>query len=232
MKKIFIIFAFLFITISLGSQTLTTVTEKSTPQFGFASYIQADLVFNNFDAFRSILGKYNTDVMNLSGGTYSVGLSGIYKKWVAGLSVGLSYNGDYKHDSLNIKFNTSRFGLHSGYNLLNSKRFLITPKASIQWNRYRLINSEKDKVSLEKYLSERDLDLRFNQLTGFIGLNLSYKFYYTFSYTYWTAGLCGGYIFQFNDRPWVYSTDKRLINRHKIDMKHYTFGIFFSINIE
>ncbi len=238
--KFFTILLFFFATTNLYSQVvennnLGRVTTEIEPlKFGFISYLQVGLVYNDFDAFKPVLREWNIDVMNEVKGVLVFGMTGTYKRWLAGLDFGFSNNEDYNHDSLNITFNTTQYGIHFGYNLINSKRFLITSKASVQWHRYRLINSKKDDVSLAQYLPERDLDVRFNQLTGFLGLNLSYKFcrYNILPCSYWTAGLYGGYIFKLNKKPWVYSPDKRLLNENEIDMKNFTFGVYFSYNFE
>jgi hypothetical protein len=205
--------------------------EETYDHFIFSSFIQTDIMLNGFGAFKTVLGEYNTDFMNRSWGLLMLGIGGTYKKWLAELSFGLSYNDDYNNDSLTVKFNKTKYGIDFGYNLVNSKRFIVTPKTSINWNKYRLINSGKEKVHLEEYVYNRDLDIRFNQLTGFIGLNISYKFYDMPYYAFWTAGLYGGYIFQFNEKPWIYSPDKRMINHNRIDLKHYSFGMRFSFNI-
>ena len=203
-------------------------------QFGFFSFIQVDAIFNDFSSFKIALGEHNIDFMNRSSGVFSFGIGGTYKKWLPELSFGFSNNGDNENDSLTLKFNKTKYGIGFGYNLVNAKRFIISPKTSINQNRYRLINSTKEKINLEKYADNRDLDIRFNQLTGFVGLNISYKFYshFVLSSNYWTVGLYGGYIFQFNEKPWIYSVDKRLVNNNKIDLKNYSLGMRILWNID
>ena len=203
-------------------------------RFGFFSFIQVDIMFNDFSAFKNDLGEHNIDFMNRSTEPFMWGLGGTYQKWLAELNFGYSFNSGYKNDSLTVKFNSTRFGIGFGYNLVKNKKLLVTPRTSINWNRYRLINSTKEKVLLEEYVHNRDLDIRLNQLTGFVGLNISYKFYNHFilSTNYWAVGLYGGYIFQFNEKPWIYSVDKRLINKNIIDLKNYSLGIRVSWNIE
>jgi len=200
-------------------------------QFEVFPFLQVDAIFNDFRSFKTALGKDNIDFMNRSFSTLDVGIGGTYKKWLTELSFGFLFSNDHTNDSLSIRFNKTKYGIGFGYNLVNTNRFIVAPKTSINWNRYRLINSTKEKVNLDEYVDNRDLDIRFNQLTGFVGLNISYKFYKT-HLSSWTAGLYGGYIFQFNEKPWVYSVDKRLINNHKIDLKNYSFGIRFSWAIE
>jgi len=209
-----------------------TLSHDNYNEFGVSFFIQTDFMLNDYNAFKTILGKYNVDFMNRSWSLLIIGIGGKYKKWLAELNFGLFFADDYKNDSLSIKFNKTKYGIDFGYNLVNTRRFIVTPKTSVNWNRYRLINSSKEKVHLEDYVHYRDLDIRFNQLTGFVGLIVSYKFYEGCSpYDYWTVGLYGGYIFQFNEKPWMYSPDKRLINHNKIYLKNYSFGLRFSFNV-
>lgn len=208
---------------------------KRKLKYGFISFIQADLIFNDFGDFRPLLKDYNIDLMNKSSGIFSVELAGTYKRYYAGFNLGWANDCDYKHDSLDIIFNTTQYGLHFGYNLINSKRLLFTPKVAIKWNRYRLLNNDKNKsITIGQYISERDLDIRFNQMIGFVGLNLSYKIYNfnLFSADYWTFGVYGGYAFKLHDNPWIYSRGNRLRSSEKIKIENYNIGVLFSFNID
>jgi len=90
------------------------------------------------------------------------------------------------------------------------------------------------------FFSFIQVDVTFNDFSTFktaLGeynidfMNRSYN-HFVLSSDYWTVGLYGGYIFQFNEKPWVYSVDKRLINNNKIEFKNYSFGMRVSWNIE
>ncbi|MBK6965848.1 MAG: hypothetical protein IPH20_18455 [Bacteroidales bacterium] len=204
-------------------------------KFGFITFLQVDFIFNDFNDFKPLLKDYNVDLMNKSNGIFSAELAGLYKGYYMGLSFGCANDGVYDHDSLDIEFNTTQYGLHFGYNLVNTKRLLITPKVAIKWNRYRLLNNDKDKsLPMEQYVSERDLDIRFNQITGFAGLNLSYKIYRfnLLPTDYWTFGIYGGYAFKLHDKPWIYSRGNRLASNGKIAIENYNIGIHFSFNID
>lgn len=203
-------------------------------KYGFISFMQVDFILNDFEDFRPLLKDYNVDLMNKSSGIFSFELAGTYKRYYAGFNWGFRNDSDYNQDSLDIKFNAKQFGLHFGYNLLNTKRLLFTPKVAIKWNRYRLLNNDKDnKIPIDQYVSERDLDLRFNQMIGFIGFNLSYKIYkFNLFADYWTFGIYGGYAFKLHDKPWIYSRGNRLTSNGKIGIENYNFGIHFSFNFD
>jgi hypothetical protein len=199
----------------------------------FIPLLQVDFVFNDFSSFKPLLNDYNVDFMNKSIAIISFELAATYKNYYAGFNVGFSHNADYKHDSLDIGFNSTQYGLHFGYNLLNTKRIFFTPEVAIKWNKYRLLNYNKEEdIPMAQYVAERDLDIRFNQLTGFAGFNLAYKMYnYKFlSIDYWTVGIYAGYLFKLTEQPWIYSKGNRLRSNEKIGMENYNFGIQFSVN--
>lgn len=204
-------------------------------KYGFISFLQVDFIFNDFTDFKPLLTDYNIDLMNISSGILSFELAGTYKRFYTGLNYGFADDGFYEHDSLEIIFNTNQFGFHFGYNLLNTKRILFTPKVAIKWNRYRLLNYDKhNRIPIEQYVEDRDLDIRFNQITGFVGFNLSYKIYKynLFPTDYWTVGVYGGYAFKLNEKPWMYSHGNRLTSIGKIGMKNYNIGVNFSFNFD
>ena len=204
-------------------------------KFGAIFFESLDFLYNDFSDFESILGSYNIENMKKSRNIFITEIAGIYKRYYLGISCGYNHDDYNKHDSLDIEFNTTQFGLHLGYNLIDSKRFLITPKVALKWNRYRLINNNnEDKIPIEQYINERDLDLRFHQLTGFIGLNLSLKLYnFNIEHTdYWTIGLYGGYLFKINNNSLVYSSKNRLTTNREIGIKDYNIGIYISYNFD
>lgn len=47
---------------------------------------------------------------------------------MVGLDYGYQLNSNNDHDSLDLEFNTTKFGLVFGYRIFESKRFVIVPK--------------------------------------------------------------------------------------------------------
>ena len=207
------------------------LSDEKENKFGLTFTESLDFLYNDFGEFESILESYNVDKMGSFNPIFVTEIAGNYNRFYFGLSFGYDHEDHNKHDSLDIEFNTTRFGLHLGYNLVDSKRFLVTPKFALKWNRYRLINStNEDEIPLDQYITERDLDLRFNQLTGFIGVNLSVKFY-QFSLEpcdYWTVGIYGGYLFKFHNKPFLSSSKTKLTTNNKIGIQDYNIGIYIS----
>lgn len=203
--------------------------------YGFFASLQVDLIFNDFGDFRPLLKDYNVDYMNESNGIAGVELAGLINRYYMGLSFGYANDEINDHDSLDIEFNSSLYGLHFGYNLLDSRRILLTPKVAVKWNRYRLLNNNNSRtIPLEQYINEREIDLRFNQMTGFVGINLAYKAYANnlLQTDFWSFGIYGGYVFKLHDKPWIYSRGTRLSSSSRIGMENYNFGVHCSFHIQ
>ncbi|HBE43485.1 MAG TPA: hypothetical protein DDW27_20260 [Bacteroidales bacterium] len=212
------------------------ITDPSLKGWGFVASLQFDMIINRFGEFSSLLGNDNIELMNNLNVVSGWELSASYNRYQAGIIYGFSDAGKYDHDSLVMKTNTALYGLSFGFKIIDGKRFVITPKIAAKWYRYRLVNYDKDrKISLNQYLLDRDLDLRFNQITGFFGASLAYKLYidnFIFSSDYWTIGFYGGYIFKLNDNPWIYSKHNRLIDDNKIRMNNLNVGVSMSFVID
>ena len=191
--------------------------------------MQFDFFSPSFSNFGSILGKENVDnlnKLNMSGGLECAVL---YKRFHFALNFG-GIDHSLKLDSINAgkgDYRTFLLGTHFGYNIVNSKGFIITPKIGIKWYRYRMTNYDREnRIPMEQYITERDLDVRFNHLVGFTGLNCTYIF--NNYYHPIAIGFYGGYAFKLNDKTWVYSRHNRLTTDYKIDFSNFNFGISMS----
>ncbi|PWD99539.1 hypothetical protein [Marinilabilia rubra] len=185
----------------------------------------------DFDEFETILGDFNVDELGINPGIANFELGFYFNNIYAGFSMGFSGNGGEEYDSLNVEVTKNQYGLHFGYNIRNAKRFHIIPEVALKWNRFRLINSFKErKIPIEQYLRDRDLDLRINQTTGHAGVRFFYKVNSPdyWSSTYLTLGAYAGYAFKLTSKPWVYSEHNRLTTEKQLELNHFSFGIQFS----
>ncbi len=194
------------------------------------SSFNLDALFTDFNQFSSILGSYNTDVMDYFA-VIGPELGGSFSRFYAGFGLGMGYSYKDDIDTLVVDLNNTSFNLKLGYDLVNSPRIRLTPLVSLRWLRFRLLNySNEKKISLSQYLEERDLDLRFNQTIAVAGINLEYLMYNGayYSSSYWSVGLFGGYAMKLNQKPWIYSRGNRLMTENEIGLKHLTYGISLS----
>jgi hypothetical protein len=216
-------------TISLPDFEKNSLQTKH-PHFLIRSSLPLEFYFTDFNDFSSLIGSYNTDLMDLfvvAGPEIGCSFSGVY----TGLSLEFGYDYSDDHDSLIVSLFVTAFGLNLGYDIIDSPALRLTPMLSLRWLRFRLLNYDNDrKIPLSQYLEERNLDMRFNQLTLTTGMNLDYKFYYDNANKdrYWSVGLYGGYLFKLSKSPWLYSYGNRLTTDRVIDIGHFAFGISVS----
>jgi len=207
--------------------------QPSRNYFGFVASVQVDALYHSFNNFESVLEKENIDNLNQLNANTNFDYALWYKGFYYALNFGFNSNDYVKLDSINGRkgdYRTFLLGSHFGYNIINSERFLITPKIGIKWYRYRMINYDTERrITMEQYISEKDLDIRFNHLFGFIGLNCLYKFHFqNFPFPPLAVGFYGGYVFKLNDKTLVYSRHNRLTTDHRMDFRNFNFGISFS----
>ena len=186
--------------------------------------------FTDFSEFTLYIGPYNTDLMDfvsVAGPELGVSFSRVY----FGLGMGMGYGHKTYNDTLAIDISNSSYNLSLGYDLISSRRIRLTPNVTASWLRCRLQNYPADrKIPLTTYLSERDLDIRFNQAIAVAGLNLEYLMYSGTAGRgdYWSVGLSGGYALKINQTPWVYSRGNRLTTDRQIDLNPLTISLSIS----
>jgi len=201
--------------------------------FGFITTIASEMMFTDFSEFESALGNYNTDFMSGLTATLNLEFAGTYKRYLAGVGVGISSADDLNNDSLKVVFNTTQYNLDLGYKILNTKRLKITPFIGLKWNRYKVTNSDINrKIPLESYLANKDLDIRFNQTYSSAALRIEYKPVSEKYFSIWSVGVVGGYIFPLNKVPWTYSRKDRLLTDKELHIENYYFKIFIAASFD
>jgi len=189
-----------------------------------------DLMFNNFKSFEPLLGKENVNLLNNSGSNLLYELALNYNRFSYGISFGYCKYRD-STEILHLNLYNYQYAIRFGYNLLDSRHFRITPLVRLKWHIINLHNSDLgDGIPLEQYLTYKELDVKFEQLTGFVGCNFGYKSDLSLWGRYDRVGLgaFGGYIFQLNDKPWINSEEQILKSDKKIDIKKLNLGLYFT----
>jgi hypothetical protein len=194
------------------------------------SSLNMDAFFTDFTEFTLFIGSYNTDLMtffSVAGPELGASFSRVY----FGIGLGMGYGNKDDNDTLAIDINNAAYKLSLGYDLISSRRIRLTPTISARWLRWRLQNYPGErKIPLTTYLSERDIDLRFNQAVAVAGLNLEYLMYSGTAGKgdYWSVGLSGGYAIKINQTPWVYSRGNRLTTDRQINLDPLTISLSIS----
>jgi hypothetical protein len=189
-----------------------------------------DVIFTDFAQFTPSLGSHNTDLMK-SFAVIGPELGASFSRVYLGLGIGMGYNYKDDTDTLTVDLKNSSYKLNFGFDLVSSQRIRLTPLISLRWLRYRLMNYPGDrKITLTRYLEERDIELRFNQTVAVAGLNMEYIMYSGLrgSSDYWSFGVAGGYAMKLNRTPWVYSRGNRVMTDNMIGLDPLTFSITIS----
>lgn len=227
-------FIVIFLSISL-SQSIFAQTRTSYHEIQVIPYMEVHANSFDFSEFTQELGAQNVEYLNNQNGMVEYGLGMKYRHFFWGCSFGITTDESTKYDSLKMGLSKTQYGLKVSYSLLDSKRILFSPRAQLNLSRFRLVNSSKEnKITLDQYLRDRDLDVRFNQMTSLIGFELSYKTYNGFFYVPYdclTIGMTVDYAFKINNHPWIYSTGNRLISNNSIGFDKIQWGFICALKI-
>jgi len=212
---------------------LESSDQDFVPWITFRSSLSLDALFTDFSEFSSSIGSFNTDAMDyfaVTGPELGVSVHRFYTGFRLGMGNGYSE----EHDTLVVDLSNTSFSLNLGYDLISSRRIRMTPLISLKLLRIRLQNyCNERRIPLTRYLDERDLELRFNQMAAVAGINLEYLIYsdiFPGGGDYWSVGAFGGYAMKLNRTPWIYSRGNRLITSNEIDLRHFTFGLSVSFH--
>jgi hypothetical protein len=205
--------------------------KNPTPYHGVVFAFKGDVLLMNYDNYKSLLGSYNTDSLSSIDGTGRLEIGHLVKKHYFGFHYGFSFL-DGETDSLSIKIKNRQYGFNYGYNIINTWRFTVRPTVGLKWHRSRLLNTSKHNITLAQYLTDRDLDLRFNQPIGFVGIDVSYKGYGLKLHRYTSFGIYAGYVFKLLPNPRVYSRQTRLTQTRPIDINSLSGGIYVATNLD
>lgn len=154
---------------------------------------------------------------------------------------GFSYSNKNKmeNDSLKSFLRQTSFSLNIGYNLARkiwewetvSKRdsivfkkkmsCVISPYIGIKSFRLRHVTTYKEKdLSLEQYLEKPEFDLRVNQLTFPIGLNMTFNFYDIYS-----VGFQIAYLYTISDHPTIKTPHYKINNSTNLPINNLCFSL-------
>jgi len=186
----------------------------------------------DFSNFENALGVENTEILNRAISTYNIGVDYFHRGFNAMFQFGIPFstietnNRADRDRTINIRTRTTSLGLQVGYRIIDIRHFFIRPDVALNYYRIRLTNGERRSVYLDDFVNNRDLDIRFHQLTGYSGLTFAYRFpasafpqplYFTLS---------GGYHFRVNNSPWIRSAASRIRTNDRINVS-YGFSVGF-----
>lgn len=197
------------------------------PRYGFTIMYGAEILHFDYKNYLPLVGHLN-DTINEIDGMMQLG----FGSYVRDNFLGITYcYGEhlFDRDSIEVDFRNTSWQFTYGYNILNTWRFRLRYDVSLKLSHVRLINTaSEDKISINQYIQNRDLDIRINQPLSCMGFNLEYKFYGKELNTYWSFGVYGGYIFKLTPFPTVRSRSTRLTDVPPLGVSDYYGGFYLA----
>jgi hypothetical protein len=220
---------------------LTSNAENSggwvSQRYGFCGGYNLQFSPIDFSALSPELDSTNLDRIGKSSFFITLDMAYMHNRFLYGFLLGGSeHNADekeVKRDTLTREFNGTRLGIFTGYALMNNRYLFLAPKLSVEWHHYRLLNNPKGKkIPLEHYISERGLDLRFNQFNGSLGLCLAFKIRgQEMPDLPFIIGFSGGYQVGLGKNTMIRSQGNRLTTKKHIDFNGYYFNMVFYVGL-
>lgn len=217
-------------------QTEDQLKGKEDPLIELHSGLLIDVNPVYFRSFQNVVGFDNLELLDQS--IVNFGLEGGFtiNRWQVSMQLGFmkQYNTDL--DSLHLSVGTIFSAFELGYKIIDGRRIYVIPKLGVRWHRYRLLNSNKEyAIDIDRHLEDRDLDLRFNQGLGSLGLRVGYKIYDSYNankyFTNYSVGFYAAHSFKLHDRPGVYSRRNELRTEGKLHYDQYIVGIYFNSHL-
>jgi len=226
MRRLFILLILFFL-----FQMIPAKAEISSNKIKVIVSTETTINFFDFSEFTKEIGSYNVEYLERRlYGNIDFGLGIQIGHFFTIGSIHIVSCGASTYDSIKMKSNLNQYGLEIGYNLIDTKRILFSPRTKLILSRVHLINSSKeDPITFDQYMLNRDLDLLFYQITSLIGCELSYKSYELHGVLndYMTLGITVDYVTRINKSPWIYSKGNRLISDKSLGVNNVQFGVVF-----
>lgn len=238
MRLTIYILCFLFFQMGFAQQTDSPSKEIENPyaekpllvnQF---LYFDSELIEIDFKEFESHFHQRNIDLLEKPKLLWGIEYGVQYKSMFFGLNMNFGSQKGHVTDSVDAKVNYTRFGLSTGYYLMNTHHFQCMPRVGININNIRLKNfSSADDIPLDTYTSTPDFKLTFSQFTAQFGLDLNYKIHNISTKPGRQPFIIGvKTAYNINLGPTRLSSEEnKLKTNSEIDLSFLTFGLHFTI---
>ncbi|GEM_PF-1917316 len=150
------------------------------------------------------------------------------KNWMyTSVSYSYSFTRRKENDFLVSKLTQYSLAARFGYNVVIKSRAVISPYFGLRYTRFRHLTSLKDEnVSLDDYLSVRDIDLRVSQWSGELGINSTFLVHDN-----WSVGFYLAFLLHFSEHPTVRTKQNRITNRINNPVENFVLGIGFGMGL-
>ena len=184
---------------------------------------QMNVDYNNFS---NVFQPYNLELLNKPKNYYAFEVSGVKNNYYYQYQFGLGYHQNNNLDSIKAKVYNLQNSFTFGYSIVNTKRFMLVPNASLIWNTDKLINHQKDKkVDLGSYLENKEMTIDISQLYGALGIKTFFKFNKNQKGEgRFALSAHVNYALALHKKTFMYSTYRRVTNNSRINTDNLFFG--------
>lgn len=153
-------------------------------------------------------------------------VAGYIKRAYVGMGYGIYQRPNSEENGLeNVKSSVGHFSINLGYNVMN-KRVILTPQIGYFSYRNR-VKSKEDNDSLNDYLNNNGLDLKFVGYFAKAGIDLHFVVSESFDHHF--IGVRANYLHQFGGTVIKNNFGDKLSSPSNINFDKFNFEIVFTI---
>ncbi len=200
---------------------------------GGAFSLGGDWANLGFDGFDTYFPNYVIDSLNKRNDRITLCYDMILNRFQFGFRFGVSSKGQpLGADSMEVRTGSVMYELHGAYNVVRTKYVTMGPMLGLKWFRQRLlITSGQDVIDLPEYLATGEVDLRFHQLTAFLGAHIMLKPYREGQKdgANFFLGAYVGYLVPLSAEPWIRTRSNKINATGSFDFPQVNFGVYFGL---
>ncbi len=191
-----------------------------------------DFAAFDFSDFSYAFDEIVIDSINGVNSSLTFSLDFIFNRIQVGFRFGLSGSSPtLETDSLQVEIGLVFYDLHCAYNLIRTEHVTFGPLVGLKWYRHRLrIYSNQESLDLLDYTNKGELDLRFHNLTAFLGGHVMMKSYGSNARsTDLILGAYAGALLPLHPDVWVKTRDHKINVNADVQLPSFQFGVYLAI---
>lgn len=213
------------------ANTYSSLSRIDKPFIGGVLSVGMDHAKFDFGEFAPYLPPGSTDSLNTNYLMLQFDYDMIINRFQFGFRFGLGGGeNDPVNDSIQTSATSNLYDLHCSYSILRTKLITLGPMVGLKWYRYRLqVYDSRDKILLTNYLNDGEVDIRFNQLSTFVGLNFMLKESRVNHGGGMIIGGYLGYLIPLSSDPWIRTRHNKIYTYEEVNLPQLNFGVYFGI---